>query len=210
MVRYLDHDELEALLRAVPEDTLGKVEGPLYLTAAMTGLRQGELFALHWRDVDWSAGRLRVRRNYVRGEYGTPKSKRGSRSVPLPDRVAGELERHFQRSSFQHDDDLVFPHPHTGNPLDRSKVLKRFKRALSRARVRDVRFHDLRHTFGTRMAAAGVPMRTLQEWMGHRSSKTTEIYADYAPDTGERDLVERAFAPRGSIRGSKVSETERT
>jgi integrase len=207
-VRFLDHEELEALLRAVPEDVLGGVEGPLYLTAAMTGLRQGELFALRWRDVDWSAGRLRVRRNYVRGEYGTPKSKRGSRSVPLADRVAGELERHFQRSHFQHDDDLVFPHPHTGKPLDRSKVLKRFKQALSRARVREVRFHDLRHTFGTRMAAAGVPMRTLQEWMGHRDSKTTEIYADYQPGGQEAELVERAFSPRGSIRGTKLSETE--
>jgi integrase len=48
--------------------------------------------------------------------------------------------------------------------------------------VRKLRFHDLRHTFGTRMAAAGVPMRTLQEWMGHRDLKTTLIYADYAPD----------------------------
>jgi integrase len=120
-----------------------------------------------------------------------------SRSVPLADRVAGELERHFQRSHFQHDD-LVFPHPHTGKPLDRSKVLKRFKQALFRARVREVRFHDLRHTFGTRMAAAGVPMRTLQEWMGHRDSKTTEIYADYQPGGQEAELVERAFSQTGS------------
>ena len=59
---------------------------------------------------------------------------------------------------------------------------KRFKQAVKAAGVRDVRFHDLRHTFGTRMAAVGVPMRTLQEWMGHSSSKTTERYADYAPD----------------------------
>jgi integrase len=40
----------------------------------------------------------------------------------------------------------------------------------------------LRHTFGTRMAAAGAPLRNIQEWMGHRDYKTTEIYADYAPD----------------------------
>ena len=45
-----------------------------------------------------------------------------------------------------------------------------------------ITFHSLRHTFGTRMAAVGVPMRTLQEWMGHRNLATTEIYADYAPD----------------------------
>jgi integrase len=57
----------------------------------------------------------------------------------------------------------VFGHPILGVPLDRSKVLKRFKAALSRGGVHQARFHDLRHMFGTRMAAAGVPMRTLQE-----------------------------------------------
>ena len=57
------------------------------------------------------------------------------------------------------------------------------------------RFHDLRHTFGTRCAAAGVPMRTLQEWMGHRDIETTQRYADYAPNEHERELVARAFAP---------------
>ncbi|MGI8903264.1 MAG: tyrosine-type recombinase/integrase [Solirubrobacteraceae bacterium] len=65
---------------------MGGVERVMYLTAAMTGMRQGELFALRWRDVDWTARRIRVRRNYVRGEFGTPKSKRSSRSVPLAPR----------------------------------------------------------------------------------------------------------------------------
>jgi integrase len=73
-------------------------------------------------------------------------------------------------------------------------VLKRFKAALRRAGVREVRFHDLRHTFGTRMAAAGVSMRTLQEWMGHRDFKTTLIYADYAPSSTEAEMVNAAFA----------------
>jgi Phage integrase family len=60
-------------------------------------------------------------------------------------------------------------------------VRKRFKSAIKRAKVRNVRFHDLRHTFGTRMAAVGVPMRTGQEWMGYRDFATTLIYADYSP-----------------------------
>lgn len=63
------------------------------------------------------------------------------------------------------------------------------RRTLEAAGVRQVRFHDLRHTFGTRMAAAGVPMRTLQEWLGHRDFKTTLIYADHAPGAHEVDLV---------------------
>jgi integrase len=165
----------------------------MYLAAAMTGMRQGELIALRWQDVDWLARRVRVRRNYVRGEFGTPKSKRSTRSVPLADRLGGELDLLHQDTHWSADTDLVFPHPHTGKPIDRSRLLKRFKAALKRAGVREVRFHDLRHTFGTRMAAAGVPMRTLQEFMGHRDFKTTLIYADYAPSAGEVDLVNHAF-----------------
>jgi integrase len=141
-VHFLETEEVEALLRAVPDDPLGRVERVMYLTAAMTGMRQGELFALRWRDVDWTARRIRVRRNYVRGEFGTPKSKRSSRSVPLASRVAAELELLFQDSQNKGDDDLVFAHPATGNPIDRSKLLKRFKAALRRADVRAVRFHE--------------------------------------------------------------------
>ncbi len=168
----------------------------MYLAAAMTGMRQGELIALRWMDVDWIARRIRVRRNYVRGEFGTPKSKRSTRSIPLADVLGGALDRLYQDTRWKQDDDLVFAHPHTGKPIDRSRLLKRFKAALKRAGVRPVRFHDLRHTFGTRMAAAGVPMRTLQEWMGHRDFKTTLIYADYAPSAGEVDLVNLAFGGR--------------
>lgn len=185
-----------------------RVERAMYLTAAMTGLRQGELFALRWMDIDWLARKVRVRRSYVRGSFGTPKSKRSSRAVPLADRVARELELLSQASEFQGEEDLVFGHPHTGGPLDRSQVSKRFKSALKRAGVREVRFHDLRHTFGTRCAANGVAMRTIQEWMGHRDIKTTQIYADYAPDASELDLINAAFAG-GTYEGTNVSRTER-
>ena len=143
-------------------------------------------------------GAIRVRRNFVRGEFGTPKSKRSTRSVPLATRVATELERLFQESERRRDEDLVFAHPTTGKPIDRSKLLKRFKAALRRAEIREVRFHDLRHTFGTRMAAQGVPMRVLQELMGHRDFKTTLIYADYAPSEREAERVEQAFRAAAS------------
>ncbi|MBA2638019.1 MAG: site-specific integrase, partial [Solirubrobacterales bacterium] len=200
-IRFLDRDEFEVLLRAVSsDDVLGPTDTALYLTAAMTGLRQGELVALRWRDVDWSAGVVRVRRNYTRGEWGTPKSRRSSRAVPLADRVAAHLERHFQASAYQGDDDLVFCHPQTGRPYDASKMRTRFKDTLKRAGLRELRFHDLRHTFGTRMAAVGVPMRTLQEWMGHRDFATTLIYADFAPDPAHgAAFAERAFG--GSLEG---------
>ncbi len=193
-IRFLSSEEVEALLRGVPDDDLGRVERRMYMMAAMTGMRQGELLALRWRDIDWSARRVRVRRNFVRGEFGTPKSKRSSRSVALADRLAGELDLLHQETNYRTDDDLVFAHPTLGKPIDRSKLLKRFKSALERGGVRPVRFHDLRHTFGTRMAAHGVPMRALQEMLGHRDFKTTLIYADYAPCAREAEWVEAAFS----------------
>ena len=75
--------------------------------------------------------------------------------------------------------------------------------------MRPVRFNDLRHSFATRMAASGVPLRTLQEWMGHRDFKTTLIYADYAPSEHEAAMAERAFAA-GTNSGTNLSETEMT
>ncbi len=75
------------------------------------------------------------------------------------------------------------------------RTLRRYRKALKATKLdQSHRFHDLRHTFGTHMAAAGVPMRTLQEWMGHRDIATTERYADDAPSAREAELVAAAFA----------------
>jgi integrase len=193
--RFLDKAELEAIIAAAPGDPLGRMERVLYLAAAMTGLRQGELIALRWRNVDSNARVVRVRRSFTRGEFGKPKSRRSVRAVPLADRLALEIESYHCRTSFPADDDLVFAHPATGRPYDASQLRKRFKAAAKRTGIRPVRFHDLRHTFGTQMAAAGAPLRAIQGWMGHGDYKTTSIYADFAPDhSNGRQWAAAAFA----------------
>lgn len=195
-IHFLEADEVLALADAAIKGDYQAIDRGLYLTAAMTGLRQGELIALRWRDVDWPAGRVRVRQNYVLGEFGTPKSKRSTRSVPMADAVAGELDRLFKASTQHGDDDLVFADPRTTAPLQKAALLRRYRKALKAAKLDEAhRFHDLRHTFGTRMAAAGTPMRTLQEWMGHRDIETTQRYADYAPSAHEAAFVAAAFGP---------------
>jgi integrase len=194
-IRFLEQRELEQLLASefLP-DAFGKIERVLYLTAAMTGLRQGELIGLRWRDVDFHARRVRVVSPYVRGEFGDPKSVGSARSVPLAQRVSDELRLWRWGSVYDHDDDLVFGHPEGGAPLDSSKLIRRFRQQLERAGVRRVTFHELRHTFGTRMAAAGVPMRAIQHWMGHADGKTTQVYAHYQPSGHEAEMVDEAFA----------------
>jgi integrase len=199
-IHFLDVVEVNALVAAAGAGVYEAIDRALYLTAAMTGLRQGELVALRWRDIDWPSARVRVRQNYVLGEFGTPKSKRSTRSVPLADAVAGELDRLFKSGGDHDDDDLVFADPFTAGPLDKAAILRRYRKALKAAKLDEAhRFHDLRHTFGTRMAAAGVPMRTLQEWMGHRDIETTQRYADYAPSAHEAAFVEAAFGDESQM-----------
>jgi integrase len=190
------------------------------LAAAMTGLRQSELLGLRWRDVDWGAQRIRVRNAYVRGEHSSEgKSDLSTRrSVPMATRLALDLDRWSKRTPYNDEDDLVFAHPQTGNPLDRSKVTRRFQEASKLAGVRIIKLHDLRHTFATRLAASGEPLRTIQEFLGYADSKTTQIYAHYAPSAHEVARVDAAFADdvkpndgsetRSNL-GSKLSETQR-
>jgi integrase len=225
-LRFLTLSELDAVIRAIPDETvrrqpagtrrgrrgpapppppdvLGPVLRVVILTAAMTGLRQSELLGLRWRDVDWSAQRARVRNAFTRGEH-SPKGKSDlstRRSVPLADRLLAELDRWSQRSLYTEPHDLVFAHPQSGRPLDRTKLTRRFQQACTDAGVSVITFHGLRHTFATRMAADGVPLRKLQEWLGHADIKTTQIYMHYAPDEHEIELVNRGFAVDGDPAG---------
>jgi len=179
-------EEVWALVRAAASDQ----DGALYLTAAFTGLRRGELLALRWRDVDFSACTVRVRASYAGGALTTPKSGK-VRSVPLAPEVATALAKLSQRDWFTGEDDLVFP-GETGSYLDGSALRRRYVDALAKARLRSLRFHDLRHTFGTRMIAKA-DIRRVQEWMGHADIQTTMRYLHYTPREEDAQLVAEAF-----------------
>ncbi len=180
----------------IPPDVLGPVLRAIILVAALTGLRQSELLGLRWRDVDWKAQRIRVRNAFVRGEHsGEGKSDLSTRrSVPMADLVAETLRGWRERTEYSSPDDLVFAHPQTGRPVDRSKISRRFKGACEDAGVRVIPFKNLRHTFATRLAASGQPLRSIQEFLGHADAKTTQIYAHYAPSEREVEMVNEAFA----------------
>ncbi len=194
-LQFLTLMELAAVIDVIPDhivdrDTLGPVLRLVILAAGSTGLRQSELLGLGWRDVDMRAQRIRVRNAWVRYEHsGEGKSDLSTRrSVPMTDHLAVELAKWRLRTVFGDGEDLVFAHPELGVPLDRTKVTRRFQAACVEAGVRKIRFHDLRHTFATTLAASGVPLRTIQEYLGHADLKTTQIYAHYAPSTREVEL----------------------
>jgi integrase len=179
-------EEVMALVRAAASQQ----DGAIYLTAAFTGLRRGELLALRWRDVDFAGSLIRVRASYAAGVLTSPKSGK-VRSVPMAPDVAGALAALGQREHFVGDDDLVFVGD-AGGYLDGSALRRRYAAALGRASLRPLRFHDLRHTFGTRMIAKA-DIRRVQEWMGHANVQTTMRYLHYAPSADDAALVGEAF-----------------
>jgi integrase len=186
-IQVFSPEEVWALVRAAASEQ----DGAVYLTAAFTGLRMGELLALRWRDVDFGGSTIRVRASYYAGQLTTPKSGK-VRAVPLAPDVASALAQLGQRPHWTSEDDLVFA-GEGGDYLDGSALRRRYKTALASAALRPLRFHDLRHTFGTRMIAKA-DIRRVQEWMGHADIQTTMRYLHYAPRDEDAALVAEAFA----------------
>lgn len=163
-VEHLEADQLATVIASLAGDLRTMV-----IVAAYVGLRAGEMLALRWTDIDLARGRVRVKHNTYRGVDRPPKNKK-ARTVPLCRTAIEALKAH------QHElGPLVFCHD-DGSPIPYATALWRLQNATELTG-----WHVLRHTFGTRLSTAGVPLKAIQEWLGHASIKTTMVYAHYSP-----------------------------
>jgi integrase len=135
-IEVFSPEEVMALVRAASSEQ----DGAIFLTAAFTGLRRGELLALRWRDVDFAGDVIRVRASYAEGQLTTPKSGK-VRSVPMAPDVATALAALGQREPWTGDDDLVFA-GRGGTFLDGRGLRRRYLTAIRRAGLRPLRFHE--------------------------------------------------------------------
>ncbi len=165
--------------------------GALIIVAAMTGLRRGELVALRWRDVRFEQPALHVERAVSDGQIRRPKSGK-ARIVPLADRPLGVLRELSARAYWTDPNDLVFARA-DGGMRHPDAVSQAYICARDAAGAPALRFHDLRHTFGTLLARAGVTGFDIQAWMGHSSYTTTQRYLHHAPRTGDAARVTAAL-----------------
>lgn len=186
---FFTPDEVNQLVRAAASEQ----DGALLLVAAFTGLRMGELLALCWRDVDFDERVLHVYSSYALGTLTAPKSGL-SRSVPMSKQVIAALKAHKRHLEDTGRDMLVFP-GERGEYLDGSALRRRYKKALKTAKLRALRFHDLRHTFGT-IAVSQATIVQVQAWMGHADIQTTMKYTHHRSRTGDADLLSAAFEPK--------------
>jgi integrase len=161
-------------LRALVEAAEGEFARALLVTAAMTGMRRGELLGLRWRDVDYTNRRVWVRRSIgLGGVVKEPKTRRSVRAIALPKMVADELEAHWKTSGFRAGDDYVFANA-AGKPLDgRNMVRELFEPARRRANLPPVRFHDLRHSYASVLIEQGAHPKVISDQLGHASVQIT-------------------------------------
>jgi len=153
---------------------------PVIYTAVSTGLRQAELLGLRWRDVDLDLLSLSVSQVlYKRGKvciFKEPKTAHSRRRVAMTPKLALFLRDYLaDRERLYHQlgkelvlDDLVFASVE-GKPLDPGVVSHNFHRIAARAGLKNVRFHDLRHTFASLMLLRGAKPKVISEALGHAS-----------------------------------------
>jgi integrase len=167
----------------------------LYVLAVTTGMREGELLGLHWRDVDLDSQSLRVVGSLQRLPDNQlaivePKTESSRRQIHLSSTATHALRRHRPRQAQErllagptwHDEDLVFPNS-IGRPINPTNLLRRdYYPLLDRAGLPRLRFHDLRHTAATLLLGANVNTKVVSEMLGHAQvAVTMDLYQHVTP-----------------------------
>lgn len=188
--RPAPHDAMRALTPPEAEQLLRAADGTdLHVPIALaldTGLRRGEILALKWPAIDLEHGLITISENarYQPGEgvvYGSPKTKKSRRTIALSADTVAMLRDHRKRqaanrdkwhTAWSNDHHLVFTNE-IGEPLPLGSFNARFSKIVAAAGLTPLRFHDLRHTHGTLLAAAGINPKVISDRLGHSDVKFT-------------------------------------
>ena len=189
-IRPFDPNEARQFLEGVRGHRLEA----LYAVALALGLRQGEALGLRWRDVDLNERTLRVSNQLQRVEgrlvLVEPKTERSRRVLVIPPTIVERLREHQIRQLAEKlwagskwtEHDLIFAN-RFGDPLQARKVIHEFHRTLRKAKLRPVRFHDLRHSCATLLLVQGVSPRVVMDILGHSEiGITMNTYSHVVPE----------------------------
>ncbi len=153
---------------------LSKLEEPyrtIMVTAALTGLRRGEVLALKEKDIDFAKSKIYIRRSFSRGKLSDTKSDESERDIPLPDLLASILLTHIARNTSKKG--WLFVNE-KGNPINGDNMYRRkIKPALNDSGLASATMHTLRHSLASQLIAQGASVKEVQETLGHADAQTT-------------------------------------
>ena len=177
------------------------------------GLRQSELLALRWKDIDFQVHSISISRGtekFIAGDrlkrrISDTKNRSSNRRIAIPQNVLKHLKNHFETSNFKGADDLAFSNEN-GKLVSHSWLKWRFRPILEQANVPVIRWHDLRHTAATIMLSLGTHPKVVMEILGHSKITTTmDLYSHSLPhmQTDTMDKLDNAIQQAGPL-GSKI------
>jgi len=182
--KALTVEEIRKLISRLPEPSRTLVS-----LLVRTGLRIGELLALRCKDVDFDGREIRVERTFYEGRFDDPKSRSSRRHVPLSPIAVKLLRLRKPRSA--HADDLVFA-SRVGTPLNRRNLLRRqLHPAAEKLGLFGVGWHSFRHANATLLDAAGTPLGTVQNLLGHASAEVTRGVYLHSVSAEARQAVDK-------------------
>jgi integrase len=188
-VRPMKADEVSLFL-----DTCKKYRNdwyPLFLCAFRTGMRLGELLALHWGDIDWQSKYIQVQRAFRNGRITKTKTSK-SRRVDMSNQLHDELRVLYKKRKEEGlktgkgaPEEIVF---HTKDDYTSQNTIRNiWKRMLKKAKLRDMRFHDIRHSFASLLLSNGESPVYVKEQLGHSSIQmTVDIYGHLIPSSNRQ------------------------
>jgi integrase len=216
-MQILDEDEVMRFLIVVQDNR----REALYNLAVKTGMRQGELLALKWSDLDWKRSTIRVQRQVQRipGKgmvFRFPKTRSSRRAIQLGEQTLDTLRNQLTRLELEkavagerwQEHNLIFPST-VGTPMGSSNLHKDFKKQLQKAKLRDIRFHDLRHTAASLMLNHGVPVLVVSKILGHSKTSTTlDVYGHLIPVMQEQAarIMDEVITPIPVNFGGNIEE----
>jgi len=192
---------------------LDKVESEkyrmLFKLAIFSGARQGELLGLKWSDIDWINSQIHIQRTFNNGRFFTTKTRSSNRKIDLGPTVIGKLKE-WRLACPANELTLIFPNE-AGAPIDHNNLLKRhYERALKKANLPKIRFHDLRHTYASLLIEQGENIKYIQSQLGHSSPTVTlNVYAHLmkpANQEAARRLENAVFGENGSKMVAKTKK----
>lgn len=175
-VDYETEEKIKILTSEGIRNLLNATKDPkyktLFLTAIMTGAREGEILGLKWSDIEFNKKQIFIKRSFNHGQFFAPKTKQSIRAIDIAPTLLQALAS-WKLASTPNEHDLVFANE-AGQPLNYSNMVNRhFFKALKDANIEKIRFHDLRHTYASLLLAQGENIKYIQTQLGHSSPIVT-------------------------------------